>query len=101
MLACYTPYSGSALTFCQMLFITVQSLPTFLAFPTPFGLPRLKPRQIPLSEWSFHVVLMTSATLLNNWAYAYNVPLTVQIVFRSAGDRGSFDNGKADHNFFC
>jgi UAA transporter family len=69
-----------------MLFITVQLLPTFLSFPTPFGLPRLRPRQIPLSEWGSQVVLLTFGALLNNWAYAYRVPLTVQIVFRSAGN---------------
>jgi UDP-xylose/UDP-N-acetylglucosamine transporter B4 len=83
---CVLSHPGSALTFSQMLFITVQLLPTFLSFPTPFGLPRLRPRQIPLSEWGSQVVLLTFGALLNNWAYAYRVPLTVQIVFRSAGN---------------
>jgi len=31
------------------------------------------------------VILLTSGTLLNNWAFAYRVPLTLQIVFRSSG----------------
>jgi len=69
-----------------MLFITVQSFPTFVYFPTPFSFPRLKPRQIPLSEWALQVVLFSSGALLNNWAFAFTVPLTVQIVFRSAGN---------------
>jgi len=79
------PRIGSALTFSQMLFITIQSLPSFLSFPAPSLLPRLKPRQVPLTQWALHVLLLTTGSLLNNWAFAFDVPLTVQIVFRSAG----------------
>jgi len=79
------PRIGSALTFSQMLFITLQSLPSFLSFPGASLLPRLKPRQVPLSQWAFQVILLTMGSLLNNWAFAFDVPLTVQIVFRSAG----------------
>jgi UDP-xylose/UDP-N-acetylglucosamine transporter B4 len=68
-----------------MLFITAQSLPSFLSFPAPSLLPRLKPRQVPLTQWALHVLLLTTGSLLNNWAFAFDVPLTVQIVFRSAG----------------
>ncbi|KAF9485894.1 UAA transporter [Pholiota conissans] len=77
------PTIGSALTFSQMLFITLQALPSFLTFS--YGLPRLKPRQVPLFQWLLQVVVVTSGSLLNNWAFAYNVPLTILIVFRSAG----------------
>jgi len=79
------PRIGSALTFSQMLFITMQSLPSFLIFSKSGFLPRLKPRQVPLSQWAFQVLVLTSGSLLNNWAFAYNVPLTIFIVFRSAG----------------
>ena len=75
--------SGSALTFSQMLFITLQALPSFLAFKG--GIPSLKPRQVPISNWAAQVVLVTVGSLFNNWVYAYKVPLTVMIVFRSAG----------------
>ncbi|KAL1744092.1 UAA transporter [Schizophyllum fasciatum] len=77
------PRIGSALTFSQMLFITLQSLPSFLAFGG--GMPRLKPRQVPLTNWAAQVILVTVGSLFNNWVYAYKVPLTVMIVFRSAG----------------
>ncbi|TRM61135.1 UAA transporter [Schizophyllum amplum] len=77
------PRIGSALTFSQMLFITLQSLPSFLNFRG--GFPRLKPRQVPLSNWATQVTLVTAGSLFNNWVYAYKVPLTVMIVFRSAG----------------
>jgi solute carrier family 35 (UDP-xylose/UDP-N-acetylglucosamine transporter), member B4 len=73
---------GSALTFTQMLFISTQALPTFLTF-TPF--PTLRPRHIPIHTWLYQVLIITSTGLLNNWAYAFNVPFTILIVFRSAG----------------
>ncbi|THH13038.1 hypothetical protein EW146_g7136 [Bondarzewia mesenterica] len=77
---------GSALTFSQMLFITLQQLPSFLTWkPSNSLLPRLKPRQVPLSQWLLQVAVLATGSLLNNWVYAFHVPLTVQIVFRSAG----------------
>jgi len=79
------PHIGSALTFSHTLFITVHSLPSFISFSTSHVLPRLKPRQVPLTRWGLHVLVLTSGSLLNNWAFAYNVPLTILIVFRSAG----------------
>ncbi|KAE9406880.1 UAA transporter [Gymnopus androsaceus JB14] len=84
------PRIGSALTFSQMMFITLQSLPNFLTFesnskPSRRWLPTLKPRQVPLSQWASQVLVHTTGSLLNNWAFAFNVPLTVLIVFRSAG----------------
>lgn len=79
------PRIGSALTFSQMLFITTQSLLSFLSFGPNHRLPRLKSRQVPLRQWALQVLVLTSGSLLNNWAFAYNVPLTILIVFRSAG----------------
>lgn len=69
-----------------MFFITLQSLPAFLNFSQPGLVPRLKPRQVPLAQWALQVLVLTGGSLLNNWAFAYNVPLTVVIVFRSAGE---------------
>lgn len=79
------PRIGSALTFSQMLFITAQSLPSFITIPKGHWLPRLKPRQVPLLQWALQVLVLTTGSLLNNWAFAYQVPLTLLIVFRSAG----------------
>ncbi|KAI0653434.1 UAA transporter family-domain-containing protein [Cubamyces menziesii] len=76
---------GTTLTFSQMLFITAQSLPSFLFFPKGSRVPRLKPRHVPLRDWALQVLVLTSGSLLNNWVFAFSVPLTVQIVFRSAG----------------
>ncbi|KAJ7765656.1 UAA transporter [Mycena metata] len=79
------PRIGSALTFSQMLFIAAQSLPAFLVFRPGHRLPRLKPRQVPLRHWAAQVIAMSTSALLYNWAFAYNVPLMILIVFRSAG----------------
>ncbi|THH07318.1 hypothetical protein EW145_g3459 [Phellinidium pouzarii] len=80
---------GSVITFGQMLFITCQALPQFLVWDKNIAplifLPRLSPRQVPLREWFLQVLTLTTGALLNNRAFAYNVPLTLQIVFRSSG----------------
>ena len=85
MFITYFYCTGSALTFSQMLFITTQSLLSFLYFAPNHRLPRLKQRQVPLQQWALQVLVLTTGSLLNNWAFAYNVPLTLLIVFRSAG----------------
>lgn len=36
-------------------------------------------------QWALQVLVLTTGSLLNNWAFGFSVPLTVQIIFRSAG----------------
>lgn len=83
------PKIGTALTFSQMMFITIISLPSFLQWDrTRFmSIPyvRLKDRQVPFSQWAMQVLVHTTGSLLNNWAFAFHIPLSLQIVFRSAG----------------
>ncbi|KAK0487246.1 UAA transporter [Armillaria novae-zelandiae] len=79
------PRIGSALTFSQMMFISLQSLPSFVTYSPEAWIPRLKPRQVPLRNWATQVLVLSTGSLLNNWAFAFNVPLTVLMVFRSAG----------------
>jgi len=74
---------GTALTFSQMAFVTLHSLPSFLTWSGP--IPTLKPRNVPILQWALQVLVLTAGNLLTNLAYAFNVPLTIQIVFRSAG----------------
>jgi UDP-xylose/UDP-N-acetylglucosamine transporter B4 len=46
---------------------------------------RLKPRGIPLTRYAIQVALFLVINLLNNAAFAYNVPMAVHIIFRSGG----------------
>ncbi|PCH44405.1 UAA-domain-containing protein [Wolfiporia cocos MD-104 SS10] len=79
------PQMGTTLTFSQMSFITLISLPSFLSWDSHSFLPRLQRRHVPIRRWLWQVLVLTVSSLLNNWAFAFHVPLTVQIVFRSAG----------------
>jgi UDP-xylose/UDP-N-acetylglucosamine transporter B4 len=76
-----------------MLFIAAQQLPSFITWnnddksrrPSSW-LPRLKPRQVPIAQYLLQVATFASGTLLNNIVFAFSVPPTIQIVFRSAGN---------------
>ena len=85
-LTAFTRDLGPALTFSQMLFISAQQFPNFVDWTTM----RLKPREVPLLQWFLQVLVFASGSLLNNMVYAFAVPLTVQIIFRSAGTRAVF-----------
>ena len=78
--ASLTQHEASALTIIQMLFIAAHSLPVVLGSDG-----RLKPRNVPLHKWAAQVLCLTAMSLLNNWVFLFHVPVTVQIVFRSAG----------------
>jgi UDP-xylose/UDP-N-acetylglucosamine transporter B4 len=76
-----------------MLFITAQQLPSFITWNNTNNksrrlsswLPRFKPRQVPIAQYLLQVATFASGTLLNNIVFAFSVPPTIQIVFRSAG----------------
>jgi len=80
---------GSAITFCQMLFIACQSFPHAFAIrfltSEKWVAIEVKSRRVPLRKWLMQVSVLLGGTLLNNWAFAYQVPLTLQIVVRSSG----------------
>ncbi len=46
---------------------------------------RFKPRKIPLSSYLVQVIMFLFISLLNNAAFAYQIPMSVHIVFRSGG----------------
>ena len=76
------PRSGNLITFAQFSLITLQGLPQFIVWK-PY--PHLKPRQISLLPYLAQVVLFYVLSSLNNAAFAYNIPMTVHIIFRSGG----------------
>ncbi len=77
------PKAGSLLTFFQFLIISLYGLPKFVTW-TRFG-PRLRPRRVPIVSYIAQVVLFYFVSLLNNAAFAYNIPMAVHIIFRSGG----------------
>jgi len=76
------PHSGTLLTFCQFLLITLHGLPKFVKLK-PY--PHLRPRQIPILPYLLQVLLFYCISLLNNAAFAYSIPMPVHIIFRSGG----------------
>lgn len=79
------PAAGTLITFAQFLVTTLSSLPYFLWFSASFPWVHLKQRNVPLYRWIVQVALYLSTSLLNNMAFAYQVPMPVHIVFRSGG----------------
>ena len=77
------PNSGSLITFLQFFLISLHGLPTHLTW-TRLG-PRFKPRRIPLTPYLGQVALFYMISLLNNAAFAYQIPMPVHIIFRSGG----------------
>ncbi|KAF8298286.1 UAA transporter [Clavulina sp. PMI_390] len=104
------PHSGSLITFAQYLIVTVFGLKSRFTTKQKSSdgrsqssdtassrsaakssvLSRItsirpKPLAIPLRRWLVQVVLFLGVSLLNNFAFAYRVPMAVHIVFRSGG----------------
>lgn len=87
------PGSGALLTFAQFLIVAVVALPSHLTLQASEGstglarlpFPRLKPRQISLAPYTIQVAIYYGLSRLNNAAFAYNIPMTVHIIFRSGG----------------
>jgi UAA transporter family len=82
------PKSGSLITFCQFLFISLHGLPKFITFtrgPLGIPIPRLLPRRIPFIRYLTQVGLFYFVSLLNNLAFGYSIPMPVHIIFRSGG----------------
>ena len=77
------PHTGSLITFSQFFIISLHGLPKHVSW-TRRG-PRLKPRRIPIIPYLIQVALFYFISLLNNAAFAYHIPMTVHIIFRSGG----------------
>ncbi|KII96022.1 hypothetical protein PLICRDRAFT_130186 [Plicaturopsis crispa FD-325 SS-3] len=76
------PHSGTLITFLQFLLIALTCLAFNLSF-SPY--PHLAPRTFPIAPYLLQVALFYAVSLLNNAAFAYAIPMSVHIVFRSAG----------------
>jgi len=81
------PDGGHLLTFFQFLVVAIHGLPKHITITRWRGIPipKLKPRQVPLSAYIVQVVLFCLLSILNNKAFSYLVPMPVHIIFRSGG----------------
>ncbi|KAH7888159.1 UAA transporter [Phlebopus sp. FC_14] len=96
------PHSGVLVTFFQFLIVTLYGLPSQFTLHGPDKevqangshkhtvarrrcIPRLKKRRVPLLPYFLQVALFFVLSTLNNAAFAYHIPMTVHIVFRSGG----------------
>ncbi|KAK0558350.1 golgi uridine diphosphate-N- acetylglucosamine transporter [Tilletia horrida] len=81
------PSAGTLITFAQSLATALTCIPTQLYRPPGSSslLPRLKAPKVPSSRWSVQIILYLTTSLLKNAAFAYDIPMSVHLVFRSGG----------------
>ncbi|CAO1621625.1 unnamed protein product [Parajaminaea phylloscopi] len=75
------PDLGTLITFLHFFFVMLLALPSQIDGQTW----SLKKNKVPLSRWAVQVILYASTSLLNNVAFAYDIPMPVHIIFRSGG----------------
>lgn len=64
---------------------TLRLISILLFSPLDIQRLRWKKPSVPLSRWSVQVILYLTTSLLNNTAFAYQIPMAVHIIFRSGG----------------
>ena len=76
------PDSGALLTLAQFLATTAVALVGRVQWD---GCRPRFPHRVPLQRWIVQVVLYYATSMLNNMAFAYAIPMSVHIIFRSGG----------------
>ena len=81
------PASGTLITLAQFVATTLISLVGEVEWTSAFGIPVLwlKRPSVPIRRWLIQVVLYFFTSILNNSAFAYDIPMSVHIIFRSGG----------------
>lgn len=75
------PDLGTLITFLHFFFTMLLALPSQIDLKAG----RVKKNVVPMKRWAVQVVLYATTSLLNNVAFAYDVPMPVHIIFRSGG----------------
>ncbi|KAG5882516.1 hypothetical protein JTB14_006789 [Gonioctena quinquepunctata] len=70
------PGAGHLITFCQFLFIALRGF----IFTSKFG--TVKPK-ILLKDYMTLVVFFFTTSVVNNWAFPFNIPVPLHMIFRS------------------
>lgn len=76
------PQSGHLITFAQFCLVAAEGLYYHFDRKSPT---LLKPNQIPLYRWLGQIVLFFSVSMLNNYAFGFNISVPIHIILRSGG----------------
>jgi UDP-xylose/UDP-N-acetylglucosamine transporter B4 len=76
------PESGHLITFAQFLVVATEGFFHHFDLKSPFFLKRMK---VPLYRWLIQIILFFSVSVLNNYAFGFNVSVPVHIILRSGG----------------
>lgn len=70
------PGAGHLITFSQFLFIALHGF----IFTSKFG--TVQPK-IALKNYLILVILFFTTSVVNNWAFAFNIPVPLHMIFRA------------------
>ncbi|KAF3919516.1 hypothetical protein ABW20_dc0101126 [Dactylellina cionopaga] len=76
------PDSGHLITFAQFLIVSLEG---FIAHFDRNSPTLLVKNQVPILRWLGAIVLFFSVSVLNNWAFGYNISVPIHIILRSGG----------------
>ncbi|KAK6342886.1 golgi uridine diphosphate-N- acetylglucosamine transporter [Orbilia javanica] len=76
------PDSGHLITFAQFLLVSIEGFIAHFDWNSPTLLVK---NQIPIRRWLGAIVLFFSVSVLNNWAFEYNISVPIHIILRSGG----------------
>ncbi|KAK6505592.1 golgi uridine diphosphate-N- acetylglucosamine transporter [Arthrobotrys musiformis] len=76
------PDSGHLITFAQFLLVSIEGFIAHFDWNSPTLLVK---NQIPIRRWLGVIILFFSVSVLNNWAFEYNISVPIHIILRSGG----------------
>ncbi|KAG4088677.1 UAA transporter [Neocallimastix lanati (nom. inval.)] len=80
------PNSGNLVTLCQFLFVSIEGLLKRIKFNSPKSgkkLITMEKHVVPIYYWVIMVLMFFSSSLLNSWAFYYQISVPLHIIFRS------------------
>ncbi|KAK6336345.1 golgi uridine diphosphate-N- acetylglucosamine transporter [Orbilia brochopaga] len=76
------PDAGHLITLAQFLLVSIEGYIAHFDWNSPT---LLVPNQIPLRRWFGAIILFFSVSVMNNWAFDYNISVPIHIILRSGG----------------
>ncbi|KAK6540976.1 golgi uridine diphosphate-N- acetylglucosamine transporter [Orbilia ellipsospora] len=76
------PDSGHLITFAQFIIVSIEGFIAHFDRKSPTLLVK---NQIPMVRWLGAIILFFSVSVLNNWAFDYNISVPIHIILRSGG----------------